>query len=94
MKTVVKTKDGVETVDSTHTVERSESNSEEATGGAGGWVGKWFSLKRLLGLLLLVGVAAGLYFLLTSNQELSAEKVRLLTLFSPQQPFPGPIFVR
>jgi uncharacterized protein HemX len=73
MQTTVKTRDGVETVDSSHTVERSESKSEEAAGGPG--VSKWFSLRTLLALLVLAALAVGVYFFLTSQREFSVEKV-------------------
>jgi hypothetical protein len=73
MQTTVKTRDGVETVDSSHTVERSESKSEEAAGG--GPAAKWCSLRTLLALLLLAALAVGVYFILTSQRGFSTEKV-------------------
>jgi hypothetical protein len=75
MQTTVKTRDGVETVDSSHTVERSESKSEEAAGGPGGAAAKWCSLRTLLALLLLAALAVGVYFILTSQRGFSTEKV-------------------
>jgi hypothetical protein len=72
MQTTVRTRDGVETVDSSRTVERSESKSEEG----GQPAAKWLSLRTLLFLLVLIALGVGVYFLLTSQPEFSAEKVR------------------
>jgi hypothetical protein len=73
MQTTVKTRDGVETVDSSHTVERSESKSEEAAGG--GPAARWCSLRTLLALVVLAALAVGIYFILTSQRGFPTEKV-------------------
>ena len=69
----MRTKDGVETVDSTRTVERSESKGEDAAAAAG-----WCSLRTLLVLLLVTALAGGLYYILVIQKDrggFSAEKV-------------------
>jgi predicted secreted protein len=73
LQTTVRTRDGVETVDSSHTVERSENKSEEAADGGRAY--SWCSLKMVLFLVLAVAMVAGLYYIFTTQRGFSPEKV-------------------
>lgn len=88
VETTVRTRDGVETVDSSRTVERTESKTEEEAGsGKAGWC----CLKRLLLLLLLVALAGGLaYYLLQQKGAADFSPEKILADIKGALPLAGP----
>lgn len=63
-ETIVLNKDGVETRDTTHTLEKSESKEEEAK------KAPFFTCKKIVFLLLIVAGAVVLFFLLTKQKDI------------------------
>ena len=70
-QTIVKSKDGLETRDTVHTLEKSESKAEEGSAKS-----SIFTLKKILILLLVLGLLGAL-FVMYSNQKsgLSADYI-------------------